>query len=183
MLRYSPFIVGACLLITVIALPGLSRAQEATPEIDASTGPALIEEYLAALNAHQPGRVAALYAEDAVVEQAIENGNTFAGREEIREWVAANLQAIPDLEVTTESVISEGRRVAWAWIYRGTYTGQFPGLPAGQGQPVELRGVSLLELRDGRIGRETVYVDNAAFLAQVGAPAGPGTPEAGTPTP
>ena len=44
--------------------------------------------------------------------------------------------------------------------------------------------MSLLELRDGRITRETIYFDNADFPAQVGAlPAIPamGTPASGTP--
>ena len=112
MLRFALFIVGACLLSMVIAAPSLAGAQEVTPAIDSSAGPVLIEDYLAALNAHEPERVAALYAEDAVVEQAIQNGNTFVGRDEIRGWVAANVQGIPDLAVTTESVISEGQRVA-----------------------------------------------------------------------
>ncbi|MBW3632839.1 MAG: ester cyclase [Chloroflexi bacterium] len=173
MLRFALFIVGACFLSMAIAAPSLAGAQEATPAIDSSAGPALIEDYLAALNAHEPERVAALYAEDAVVEQAIERGNTFVGRDEIRGWVAANVQGIPDLDVTTESIISEGQRIAWAWVYRGAYTGQFPGLPAGQGQPVELRGVSLLELQDNMIVRETVYFDNSAFLTQIGGSATP----------
>jgi steroid delta-isomerase-like uncharacterized protein len=183
--RFSPFIVGAYLLAMVIAAPPLTGAQEATPETGHSPAPALIEDYVTALNAHEPDRVAALYAEDAVVEQAIQSGGTFVGRDEIRGWVADNMQGIPDLVVTTESTISEGEHIAWAWVYRGSYTGQYPGLPAGQGQLVELRGVSLLELRNSEIVRETVYFDNHAFLTQVGAiatPPGGATPTTGSVT-
>ena len=154
---------------------------------DATTSPvaapALVVDYVAALNAHDPDRVAALYTDDAVVEQAVRDGNVFRGRVEIASWISANLGGVPDLTVVTEAVIAEGEQTAWAWVYRGTYAGQYPGLPPGRGQPIELRGVSLLELRDGRIGRETVYFDNYDFLVQVGALPGTGTPEAGTPTP
>jgi len=144
-------------------------AQEADPAASPVAEPAIVADYAAALNAHEPAEVASLYAEDAVVEQAVRGGNVFRGRAEIAGWVAANLQGVPDLTVTTESTIAEGDRIAWAWVYRGAYTGRYPGHPAGQGQPIELRGVSLLELRDGLIERETVYFDNESFLAQVGA--------------
>ncbi len=178
------------LLVAVVAgaaalAAGAGRAatQEASPAASPAAAQDLVAGYAAALNAHDPDRVAALYAEDAVVAQAVRDGNVFEGRQEIRGWVAANLAGIPDLTVTTESVVAEGDRVAWAWVYRGAYAGRYPDLPAGRGQPIELRGVSLLELRDGRIGRETVYFDNYDFLVQVGALPGTGTPEAGTPAP
>ena len=102
--------------------------------------PPILADYVAALNAHEPGRVAALYAEDAVVEQAVRGCHVLRGREEIAGWVAANLQGVPDLTVTTESAIVEGDRIAWQWVYHGAYTGQYPGLPAGHGQPIALRG-------------------------------------------
>jgi steroid delta-isomerase-like uncharacterized protein len=144
-------------------------AQEATPD----AAPDLIADYDAALNAHDADAVAALFAENAVVEQAVQGGNVFQGRAEIRGWVAANLSGIPDLRVTTESVIAAGDRAAWAWVYQGAYTGQYPGLPAGQGQPVELRGASFFEFRGGQIVRETVYYDNLTFLTETGAMATP----------
>ena len=149
---------------------GSASAQDATP---VTAIPELIATYEAALDAHDAAAVAALYAEDATVTQAVQNGNTFQGREAIEGWVADNLAGIPDLDVTTESVVSEGDRVAWQWVYRGSYTGQFSGLPAGQGQPIELHGASFFVLRDRQIVQETVYFDNAAFLAQTGTVATP----------
>jgi steroid delta-isomerase-like uncharacterized protein len=156
-------------------------AQDGDPAATPAAEPAIVVAYAEALNAHEPERVAALYAEDATVEQAVRDGNLFRGRAEIAAWVADNLRGVPDLTVTTESAIVEGDRIAWQWVYRGAYTGQYPGLPAGEGQPIELRGVSLLTLEDGLIARETVYFDNASFLAQVGALPRSGA-AAGTPT-
>ena len=177
----------ADLAVTVTLASGGWRtaAEEAGPAASPVAPAALVADYVAALNAHDPDRVAALYAEDAVVEQAVQGGNVFRGRAEIAGWVAANLGGVPDLTVTTESVIAEGDRVAWAWVYRGAYSlhGPVPWPAGGPRSADRAAGVSLLELRDGRIGRETVYFDNAAFLAEVGAPPGPGTPEAGTPAP
>lgn len=132
------------------------------------TEPAIVSAYAAALNAHDADALVALYADDAIVDQAIQNGLVLRGREAIRGWIAVNLTAVPDLRITTEQVIAQGDQIAWAWNFIGTYTGQFPGYPAGTGQPIALRLVSLLELRDGQIARQTLYYDNDAFVSQTG---------------
>ncbi len=116
-----------------------------------------------------------------MVEQAVGGGNTFRGRAAIADWIAANLAAIPDLSIETHGVVLDGDRLVWEWRYRGAYTGRYPGLPAGRGQPIELRGASVMELRDGLIARETLYYDNGDFLRQVGA-VPDSTPQPATPT-
>lgn len=131
--------------------------------------PEIITNYVAALNAHDPDAFAALHAEDAVFEQVVKDGLVFRGREEIRGWAVANIHAAPDFSIATESVLVERERIAWAWRYRATYTGQYPGYPAGHGQPIALRVFALIELRDGQIARETHYFDNYTFLSQTGA--------------
>ena len=164
--------VVALVVLAVSVLAGTNAvvAQEGTPESD---GASLIAAYEAAFNAQDAAGVAALYAEDAVVTQAVQNGEVFEGRDAIHGWVADNLAAIPDLTLTTEAVVTEGGSIAWEWTYHGTYTGQFPGLPAGQGQSIELHGAGFFELQDGLIARETVIYDTLAFMTQVGAMATP----------
>jgi len=160
-------LLGAALLVAPLIV-GKSHARTATP---AASEPDVIAAYTEAIGAHDADAVVALYTKDAVVEQAVGAGNTFEGPDAIRAWASDNLTAIPDLTMTTERVVVEGNRIAWQWVYRGAYTGAYPGLPAGQGQPIELRGASFIELRDGRIARETIYFDNASFLSQVSGPA------------
>lgn len=171
-MRRSMLVIALLALATLLGGAGRTRAQDATPQ---AAAPDLIAAYESALNAHDPEAVAALYTDDATVTQAVQDGSTFSGRDAIEAWIAANFAGIPDLTVTTESVVSEGGRIAWAWVYRGAYSGQFPGLPAGQGQPITLPGASFLALREGKIASETIYFDNRAFLTQVGAL---GTPSA-----
>ena len=130
--------------------------------------PAIIDDYVAALNAHDPDAFAALHTEDAVFEQVVKDGLVFRGREEIRGWLVANIHAAPDFSIATDAVIADGDRIAWAWSYRAAYTGQYPGYPAGHGQPIALRVCALLELREGRIAHETHYYDNYTFLSQTG---------------
>ena len=131
--------------------------------------PDLVRNYADALNAHDPERVASFYTDDAIVKQAVLNGNRFRGREEIAGLISSNLAGSPNLTVTTGSVIATETQISWEWVYSGDYTGQFPGAPAGTGQAITLRGVSVMELQNGQISRETLYFDNYAFLTQTGA--------------
>lgn len=138
----------------------------ATPEADGTA--AIVAAYTAAIGTHDAAAVVALYATDAVVTQAVRDGGTFRGPDEIGAWVGDNLAAIPDLTMTATNTVIQDDRIAWEWVYTGTYTGDYPTLPAGQGQAITLRGASFLVMRDGLIAQETVYFDNADFLAQVG---------------
>jgi steroid delta-isomerase-like uncharacterized protein len=171
-MRRSMLVIALLALATLLGGAGRTVARDATPQ---TATPELIAAYESALNAHDPEAVAALYTDDATVTEAVQDGSTFNGRDAIEAWIAANFAGIPDLTVTTESVVSEGNRIAWAWVYHGSYTGEYSGLPPGQGQQITLPGASFLDLREGKIASETIYFDNRAFLTQVGAL---GTPSA-----
>lgn len=99
---------------------------------------------------------------------------------EIADWVRDNLGGLPDLKVTVRHVVEGESAVAWEWTYSGTYTGQFPGAPEGKGQAVTLEGMSVMEIENGEIARETHYFDNLAFLTQIGVTDYPTTHAPGT---
>jgi len=143
--------------------------EEHTMATPTTQTPAVLANYVGALNDHNPDGAAAAYTEDAVVAQAVLNGNTFTGREQIAGWVRDNLAGLPDLEVTVGRISRSGDLLIWEWTYSGTYTGQFPGAPKGEGQQVALQGVSVMELSGDLIARETLYYDNQSFLSQIGA--------------
>ncbi|MDX2170516.1 MAG: ester cyclase [Deltaproteobacteria bacterium] len=60
--------------------------------------------------------------------------------------------AFPDLRMTVEDVIEQGPKVAVRWRVNGTHTGPLAGLPA-TGRAVSARGLTWLELADGKIVR------------------------------
>lgn len=179
-------VLGGVSLGLVLVTPAAVLAETATPSAEGTSMgtqnvPSVIENYVTALNAHDSERAASLYTEDAVVTQAIQTGNTFTGREEIAGWVGDNLAGLPDLEVTVGTVVQVEDRVAWEWTYSGSYTGQFPGAPEGEGQQVVLKGISVMEIsRDGLIAKETLYYDNLSFLTQIGVADTPATPVSGS---
>lgn len=55
-------------------------------------------------------------------------------------------------------------RVTW----RGIHTGEFNGIPA-TGRPIELRGINLFKLKDGRIVEQRAELDFFGLLQQIGA--------------
>jgi predicted ester cyclase len=129
----------------------------------------LLDQYVERYNAGDLDGVMDLYAEDAV--QIMPEG-TFEGRSAIRERLARDLVACPDIDWTVLSFVEQGDTFADEWSFVATHTGPFQ-LPDGTefpptGRRVELRGMELVVLRDGKIVVDNLYYDNAAVMAQLG---------------
>jgi steroid delta-isomerase-like uncharacterized protein len=129
----------------------------------------LLERYVELYNAGDLDGVIDLYAEDAV--QLMPEG-TFEGRDAIRERLARDLVACPDIDWSVLSFVEQGDAFADEWSFVATHTGPFR-LPDGSelaptGKRVELRGMELVQVRDGKIVVDNLYYDNMAVLAQLG---------------
>jgi predicted ester cyclase len=129
----------------------------------------LLERYVELYNAGDLDGVMDLYADDAV--QIMPEG-TFEGQSAIRERLARDLVACPDIAWTVLSFVEQGDTFADEWSFVATHTGPFE-LPDGTelaatGRRVELRGMELVEVRDGKIVVDNLYYDNMAVMAQLG---------------
>lgn len=97
---------------------------------------------------------------------------TFEGRAAIRERLARDLVACPDIDWTVLSFVEQGDAFADEWSFVATHTGPFQ-LPDGgelppSGRRVELRGMEYVAVHDGKIVVDNLYYDNMAVLAQLG---------------
>lgn len=129
----------------------------------------LLERYVELYNAGDLDACMELYAEDAV--QRMHDG-TFAGRSAIRERLARDLTACPDAAYTVGSFVEQGDSFADEWTFAGTQTGPL-SLPDGTqlpptGKRLEIKGMELVQVRDGKIVIDNLYYDAMAVLAQVG---------------
>jgi steroid delta-isomerase-like uncharacterized protein len=167
-------LLAAAAVIAAAAL--VAVAQEAAPATPAALPP-LLTDWGAAMATHDPDRILALYAADAVWEEVPLN-LVLNGSDEIRAHLGRLFAATPDIAYDVTGGFATGDRAAAEWIVSGTLTGDFPGLPPGTGQPFAVRGVSIFELEDGKIARYTEYWDGYSFLVQLGALPAPGTPAA-----
>jgi steroid delta-isomerase-like uncharacterized protein len=90
------------------------------------------------------------------------------GPGEIRGYFRELFAALPDAEASVQRLVADDRHAAVEWRMTGTFSGGlFQGLEP-TGRRVELRGLDLLEIEDGKILSNTVYFDGAAFARQVG---------------
>jgi steroid delta-isomerase-like uncharacterized protein len=104
-----------------------------------------------------------IHTPDFVVHTASRDVSLEENRAAVVGWKAA----APDLVLRVEHLVAEGDLVAVHWIGTGTNTGEGNGLPA-TGRRVEVRGMTLFRLRDGRIAEEWGVVDMLSALRQLG---------------
>jgi steroid delta-isomerase-like uncharacterized protein len=77
--------------------------------------------------------------------------------------------AIPDLRVEVKHC-AEGRdMVAVQWIARGTHTGDSTGFPTPSGRTIELSGLTLVRVADGKCAEGWDDYDAVDLMRQLGA--------------
>jgi steroid delta-isomerase-like uncharacterized protein len=124
------------------------------------------EETFRAWNAHDPDAVAAVFAEDAEIVDAL-TGTVVQGRKAIRERTAALFAAFPDLRLERRMLLIDGMRNADQWVMNGTHRGSYLGL-SPTGRRFELRGATFSEFDErGLVIRDANYVDARSLFAQL----------------
>jgi steroid delta-isomerase-like uncharacterized protein len=93
-------------------------------------------------------------------------------REEVLAWFRSFFDALPDLHMEVEDVVVAGEpgreRVTVRWRVTGTFTGApYMGIEP-TGRPVDLRGMDLIQIEDGRVAGNNIYYDQLAFARQIG---------------
>jgi steroid delta-isomerase-like uncharacterized protein len=114
-------------------------------------------------NARDGGKVAAAFTPDGVRVEYAKPGARLEGREAIAGQAQGYMTAVPDCVLDVRGLIEQGETATLEWTYRGTHTGDIPGLEAS-GRDISLPGVSVYRLRDGLIEEERVYWDAATLF-------------------
>src|SRR3954453_16722109 len=129
------------------------------------TAASVVEAYAAAWNAHDGAAVAVLVAGSYVdpTLPAPVSGSDIAA------MVDGLCAAFPDLRFETLGTYVDGDTTTFHWRMQGTNDGAaLPGAPAPTGGTIDLPGVDLITLVDGRGDTVVGYFDRQAFLEQVG---------------
>jgi steroid delta-isomerase-like uncharacterized protein len=132
---------------------------------------AFCARYQAAWNDHDPAAMAALLTDDIVWEDPA-LGEPACGVAAVQEFMRGSWIGFPDLrfdESDHPHRTAGGDQIAWRWRMRGTMTGPLdpPGF-APTGQAMEVEGVDLWTLRDGRICRYRAFYDMNDVARQLG---------------
>ena len=107
-----------------------------------------------------------LAAPDLVVEYS-HFPEPIRGRSAFRSMLEETFVAFPDLEIEADEVIVAGNRAVVRWTYRGTHQSEelYGIQPAGT--RVEVRGITVYRIEDGKVTEEIGVGDTAALRAQL----------------
>jgi steroid delta-isomerase-like uncharacterized protein len=122
--------------------------------------------YFDALAARDPSAMAAHWREDGV-EDIVPVG-VMRGPAEVEAFFREVFAAVPDAETVVTRLVAGDSQAVVEWRLVGHFTGlPFQGIDA-TGRRLELRGLDLLEVEEGKIVSNTAYYDGMAFARQVG---------------
>jgi len=158
----------AILIVVVMSLIYNGDVGNSSIYVAAQAGhPKEIEQLFAAWNSHDPDKVAASFTDDAVYED-VAAGHISRGRTEVRKWAEGGFAVIENFKIEVVSSSIHNKRGVAEWVWSGTDKGLFK-----TGKKFSVRGVSVFEVRRGKISHYKEFYDVATIMKQVGVlPAG-----------
>lgn len=127
---------------------------------------ALIRRWFAALDSGNLDIINELLPEDYVDHNPPLPGLP-DGREGVWQAVLALRHAFPDAVHTIEDQMAEGNKVMTRVRVRGTFQGEILGF-APTGKVVEVRGIAVHRIADGRLVEHWAHMDMVGFMEQIG---------------
>ena len=89
------------------------------------------------------------------------------GIKPFKEYYRNFITGFSDREFTVVEIFGKGDRIVKHWNFKGKHTGEFFGIPA-TGNEVDISGVTLGMMNNGRIAQEQDFMDNLEFMQQLG---------------
>jgi steroid delta-isomerase-like uncharacterized protein len=121
-----------------------------------------------AWNSRDFEKLLSFFTDDCVYED-VALGRLERGKEQVGSLIRSIFIDVPDFKMEVKSAFGSGDWGAGEWIMTGTYVhSSVPTVPA-TGKSFAVRGATILELRYGKISRNTDYIDLPTFLRQIGA--------------
>jgi steroid delta-isomerase-like uncharacterized protein len=124
---------------------------------------AFVQRVLDAYNGQTLDAFDSLLTDDVVLERDEEKAH---GRDAFKAVVAQLRRAFPDMQYRIRDVVSSGDKVALRWENEGTHMSEYLGVQ-GTRRRVSYSGITLYELRDGRIARAWVAADLLSLLRRL----------------
>jgi steroid delta-isomerase-like uncharacterized protein len=145
---------------------------------DTSTLAAFCERYLAAWNGRDAEAMAPLITDDIVWHDPA-MPEPARGIPAVQAFMRMSWEAFPDLrfsEPDPPHLTADDGNVAWAWRMQGTMRGALepPGF-APTGKSMDVLGVDLWRMRDGKIAHYQAFYDMNAVAVQLGLAPAPGS--------
>ena len=89
------------------------------------------------------------------------------GIDSARAYYANYLTGFSDISFAVKDVFGMDNKLVKHWNFKGTHTGVFFGIPATN-KKVDIDGVTLVRMENGKIAEERDFLDNLEFMQQLG---------------
>jgi steroid delta-isomerase-like uncharacterized protein len=152
--------LSVAMLLAMLAAPVIAAPQEGKSTKD--PGAAIAEKWIAAWNSHSPEKMLPVFTPDVFYED-VAFGEVSHGSAELRKFAASEFEGVPDLELKLLRANVHGGHGTIEWVFSGTDKGVF-----NTGKKFSVRGVSVIDVRDGKISRSVDYYDSGTIMRQVG---------------
>ena len=129
----------------------------------------IANSFIEYLNSHDVDKFTSLFAENSIYEE-IASGRSYKTPEKISIYIGSTISGIPDTKFETINILANDSLAVVEWIWKGTNSVGWAdmGLPATD-KYFELRGLSIMVIKDGLITRNSDYWDWNTFLIGIGA--------------
>jgi steroid delta-isomerase-like uncharacterized protein len=110
--------------------------------------------------------------EELIHEDLVEHGafgGEAGGRADAERTVIGFRAAFPDLRLEIADLVGEGEHVVLRWSGAGTHRAPFMGA-APSGNRVEIEGIDIYRVVDGKVVEHWGYPDVLALMKQLGGP-------------
>jgi len=148
-------LTAAAMLLLLVVTVGASDAK-------AKGEAAIAEQWIAAWNSHSPDKMLPLFADDILYED-VAFGEVSHGKDEVSKFAASEFEAVPDLELKLLRSDIHGGHGTIEWSFSGTDKDIYK-----TGKKFTVRGVSVIDVRDGKIVRNLDFYDSGTIMRQVG---------------
>ena len=136
----------------------------------------IVSRFVAALAVKDTSTMQSLHAQDYIVDwvygDAFENPPSSAA--ESAAFFPVWFAGFDEIDYDVKRTIAAEEVIVTEWVFTGTHTGPlgppvFEERLAPTGRTIQFRGVTIYDVRDGLIQRETIYMDLATLLVELGA--------------
>jgi steroid delta-isomerase-like uncharacterized protein len=110
------------------------------------------------------------FDENIVMVSSPEN---VVGLEAFKAYYQNFITGFSDIKFTILDAFGQGDKLVKHWNFKGKHSGDFFGMPA-TGRTVDLEGVTLVKMKNGKIAREHDFMDSMVFMQQLGVISEPG---------
>jgi steroid delta-isomerase-like uncharacterized protein len=149
-------LIVCLLLLTCLALS--AQMMKGDPGLCDKKAQALLDKVLEIWNKGNLALIPELYTMDCVITSS-STPVPFVGHEGIKQWVENSRTMMPDLVMAFPEVIAKPDRIVAVWTMTGTQSGPMAtpgGMMPGTGKKVNITGISIDYLKDGKLAKEVV---------------------------